>query len=92
MQPIVLLLAEELDQRVDVLLLQRKRQVRTAIGALRIGDALGVGHLVRFVRVLGVEAVCGRTRRKNFFIYAIVYNFIILIIIINLILQIYKST
>lgn len=35
--------------------------MRTTICALRISDALGGGDLIRFVRVLGVEAICGRT-------------------------------
>lgn len=57
MQPVVFLLAKKLDQRVDVLLLQRKREMGTAIGALRIGDALADG-LVGFVGEFRIEPVC----------------------------------
>lgn len=58
-QSVVLLLAEEIDQGVQVLLRQREVDVRPAVRRL-LGarDSLLLGQLVRLVGELGVEGLC----------------------------------
>lgn len=55
-QSIVLFLPEILDQRVDVLLLQRKYDVRASVSPLGSGDSL-LGHLVRLVGEFRIEGI-----------------------------------